>query len=154
MLTDFFACKWPEDMDPMKEDVASHIDSLNDTLNPTYSSTGKGWERRLRDAATESGDHVVSFSHFLPRIELNCEKRFLYLPTLNHAVGSQYLQQRVEKLQPSLHLFGHTHFGWDATIDGIRYVQAALAYPQERKSRMASLDIGLADHGESIGKVT
>ena len=39
-----------------------------------------------------------------------------------------------------MHVFGHTHFGWDATLeDGIRYVQAALATPAERRRRPRSL---------------
>ena len=78
--------------------------------------------------------------------------RFLYLPSLNKAVGSRFLRHRVEEaLRPDMHLFGHTHFGWDATLGGIRYVQAALAYPEERKKRMPSLEIGGAE--ESIRKV-
>lgn len=92
--------------------------------------------------AVEQGGAVISFSHFLPRIELLPEKRFLFLPTLAHAVGSRYLQQRVEELRSSLHVFGHTHFGWDATVDGVRYVQAALCYPQERSMRAKSIAIG------------
>lgn len=36
------------------------------------------------------------------------------------------------------------HFGWDATIDGVRYLQAPLSYPQERSSRLASIATG--DH--------
>lgn len=43
-------------------------------------------------------------------------------------------------------LFSHdsTHFGWDATFedDGVRYVQAALGYPQERLSRWHTLTVG------------
>ena len=30
-----------------------------------------------------------------------------------------------EELKPEIHVFGHTHFGWDAVHDGVRYVQAA-----------------------------
>eukprot|EP00958_Prasinococcus_capsulatus_P016658 scaffold1847_cov343-Prasinococcus_capsulatus_cf.AAC.18 len=41
-----------------------------------------------------------------------------------------------------MHIFGHTHFGWDATIGKTRFVQAALSYPQERKSRWPSIAIG------------
>uniref|UniRef100_A0A7S0IU88 Uncharacterized protein n=1 Tax=Calcidiscus leptoporus TaxID=127549 RepID=A0A7S0IU88_9EUKA len=36
----------------------------------------------------------------------------------------------------------HTHFGWDGRIDGVRYVQAALATPHERARRPASLAVG------------
>ena len=31
---------------------------------------------------------------------------------------------------------------WDATVDGVRYVQAALCYPQERSMRAKSIAIG------------
>lgn len=37
--------------------------------------------------------------HFLPRIELMPEKRFLFLPTLTHAVGSSFLRRRIDALQ-------------------------------------------------------
>lgn len=41
-----------------------------------------------------------------------------------------------------MHVFGHTHFGWDAVLDGVRYIQAALCYPQERKQRRRSIQTG------------
>ena len=41
-----------------------------------------------------------------------------------------------------MHVFGHTHFGWDAVVDGVRYVQAALAYPAERRARWHTLANG------------
>ena len=40
-----------------------------------------------------------------------------------------------------MHVFGHTHFGWDMQLDGVRYIQAALAYPYERELRMRSLTV-------------
>lgn len=36
----------------------------------------------------------------------------------------------------------HTHFGWDTTLDGIRYIQAALSYPHERESRLPTIATG------------
>ena len=53
------------------------------------------------------------------------------------------LRRRVEALRPAL-VFGHTHFGWDATIDGVRYVQPCLAYPQERAKRLGTVFCGAA----------
>merc|ERR1712008_656284 len=53
----------------------------------------------------------------------------------------------VQRLRPALHVFGHSHFGWDATLDdGVRYVQAALGYPNEWKQRPASMEIGDLRH--------
>jgi len=84
----------------------------------------------------------VTFSHFLPRLELLLEKRFLSLPVLPKAVGSRFLGRRVEALKSAVHVFGHTHFGWDAVHDGVRYIQAALAYPNERLQRWHTLSVG------------
>lgn len=49
-------------------------------------------------------------------------------------------------MKPDVHVFGHTHFGWDTVLDGTRYVQAALGYPHERKMRWPSL--ANADFGD------
>lgn len=65
--------------------------------------------------------------------ELLPEKRMLYQPNLAKAVGSQLLAKRVQQLKPVAHVFGHTHFNWDCTIDGTRYIQRPLAYPKERR---------------------
>ena len=46
------------------------------------------------------------------------------------------------RLRPDVHVFGHTHFGWDHTIDGIRYIQAPVSYPHEWKQRPGSLTVG------------
>ena len=43
-------------------------------------------------AARVAGRLVVSFSHFLPRIELLPEKRFLFLPTLPKVIGAILLE--------------------------------------------------------------
>ena len=61
------------------------------------------------------------------------EKRMLFQPNLAKAVGSDFLEARIRRLRPIAHVFGHTHFMWDAIIDGVRYCQAPLGYPRERK---------------------
>lgn len=104
-------------------------------------------------------DPLISFSHFLPRIELIPEKRFLFYPHLPKAVGSTYLRDRVHRLtaqrraRPShepahMHVFGHTHFGYDLTLDDrIRYVQPPLSYPSERKQRWGSIALPGLERG-------
>ena len=77
---------------------------------------------------------LVTFSHFLPRPELLLEKRFLLCPQLPKAAGSRYLGARLAALRPALHVFGHTHFSMDKTINNIRYVQQPLGNPEERKN--------------------
>lgn len=185
-MMDFKVCKWPEElggeMAGLSTALAEHFDSLNEQHiadeDTPQSEPGVSWAEVVAEctAARAAGRPVISFSHFLPRLELLPEKRFLFLPTLAKAVGSKYLYKRVLEIQvrpcndtplpsivdksaslrsglmdrsgvifvcpkPDIHLFGHTHFGWDATLDGIRYVQAPLSYPNERKMRLASIKI-------------
>lgn len=69
--------------------------------------------------------------------ELLPEKRMLFQPNLAKAVGSKYIAQRIEELRPVAHIFGHTHFLWDATIKKVRYVQWCLGTPKERRYELA-----------------
>ncbi|GAQ86517.1 hypothetical protein KFL_002940030 [Klebsormidium nitens] len=125
---DHKVCKWPAGWDARTESVARAFDEMNHELHRGF------------DPTSNPGCHVITFSHFLPRLELIPEKRFLFYPNLAKAVGSHALEARVRAIHaagaPGCHLFGHTHFSWDMTLDGVRYIQAPLAYPRERKRRM------------------
>tara|TARA_B110001452_G_scaffold89952_1_gene73862 strand:- start:94 stop:1227 length:1134 start_codon:yes stop_codon:yes gene_type:complete len=144
-MADYRAMRFPTPLSLGSEALAEHFDGLNDAA----------YERSDEQAALhaalspwsplgESGpaEPLLTFSHFLPRIELCPEKRFLVYPDLMKAVGSRPLGERVAALRPHVHCFGHSHFGWDLTVEGTRYVQAALATPGERRRRMPSLAIG------------
>jgi hypothetical protein len=74
---------------------------------------------------------VLSFSHYVPRQELLPEKRMLLDPMLSTVVGSDILESQIRRLQPHLHLFGHTHIPMDLILDNIRYVQWPLGYQRE-----------------------
>lgn len=157
--------RWPEGLDPLDESVAAAIDRVNDER--------QGWGEFL--TALEGGTeperraHIITFSHFLPRLELCPEKRMLFYPNLPKAVGSDYILRRIQGLaslgstsrgggdggddetrrvaaavgrREHVHVFGHTHFGWDHVIDGIRYIQAPVSYPSEWKQRPGSLTVG------------
>ena len=135
IMNDFRFSKW-RDMDDGTDQVARYCDSLNDD----------GWDEFLAEVKLD--DRVVSFSHFVPRIELLPEKRMLFYPNLPKASGSNFLRARVDALKARVddgnmtHVFGHTHFGWNTEIDGVRYIQAALATPREWSKRPRSLEIG------------
>ena len=147
IMTDFRACRWPEGVNPRSDDVARLLDRRND-------DAAAAWPAELQatlSAPPSARAHpVVTFSHFLPRLELCPEKRFLFFPNLPQAVGSTYLGARVAALAPSMHVFGHTHFSCDTVLDGVRYIQAALAYPEERNSRMGTLRIGSLAERDSL----
>jgi len=64
------------------------------------------------------------------RQELCPEKRMLFYPKLPKIIGSDSLEDRIRSIHgaegrkhaSSCHVFGHTHFCWDAVLDGIRCV--------------------------------
>ena len=94
-------------------DVAAHFASLNGRSVPD-------------DAKT-----IITFSHFLPRIDL--------VPTfvpnrhrmLDPVLGSARLDRELRDLRADIHVYGHSHIARSATIDGVRYINNAFGYPQE-----------------------
>ena len=141
LVADYRRAQWPEPLSPRDDSVAQFMDTINDYVLP---------HKMLPLIEADKGSAaLLTFSHFLPRIELIPEKRYMSYPTLNKAVGSNYLERRLRQLGSSFHVFGHTHFGWDMTIDGVRYVQASLAYPKEWRYRSRSLTLGTMteEHG-------
>ena len=138
VMTDFAACRWPAGVDDRGDGVARLLDAENGALPP-----------ELLLPRAQRTHPVVSFSHFLPHLALCPEKRFLLYPNLPKAAGSAFLRARVQALQPDVHTFGHLHFGWDTVIDGTRFLQASLAYPKERETRMGTLRVGSAFEGST-----
>jgi len=132
-MVDYSVCKWPGELSMLDDGVAEFVDKLNDEMESTLS------QMRSASSASQAEEPLVTFSHFLPEPELLLEKRFLAIPPLPKASGSLFLQRRVRRLKPHLHVFGHTHFGWDMEVRGVRYVQGALCYPRERDMRPASI---------------
>ncbi|OAY65866.1 hypothetical protein ACMD2_23909 [Ananas comosus] len=127
---DFHACKWSPQLSNDGVALALHFDMMNETNH-----------NAIKEVQTTS-NHIITFSHFVPRQELCPEKRMLFYPNLPKIIGSDFLEKRLRSIHGNFvsgsacHLFGHTHFCWDSVVDGIRYVQAPLAYPRERKRRM------------------
>ncbi|CAE7516285.1 unnamed protein product, partial [Symbiodinium pilosum] len=115
MMSDYMLCRWPEGLSARDgcDSLARYFDSLNE-------------QRAAKLPAKESPRDmtVISFSHFLPRQELLPEKRLLYFPPIAKAVGSKPLGERIRALSPDVHVFGHTHYGWSAELEGTRYLQA------------------------------
>ncbi|XAR53142.1 hypothetical protein NMG60_11021564 [Bertholletia excelsa] len=127
---DFHACKWPGELDTGDDSLALYFDAMNDQCCNTI--------REIKKSCSQ----IITFSHFLPRQDLCPEKRMLFYPNLPKIIGSEYLETRIRSIHgtggsaSACHVFGHTHFPWDAVLDGVRYLQAPLAYPRERKRRM------------------
>jgi predicted phosphodiesterase len=113
---DYHACRWPAGF--QEQDVAAHFAASN----------------RIHENL--GGDKVITFSHFLPRIDLMPQyipssKRLLY-PIL----GSNMLERQLRLVNPSIHVYGHSHVNRNVEIDGVFYVNNAFGYPSE--TRIAS----------------
>ena len=111
--TDYRACRWPGDASVY--DVASHFLDVNESALQTRNTT------------------VMSFSHFLPRIdvmpaEVPIDKRLLY-PIL----GTTRLETQIRRLCPTVHVYGHSHLNRRVTIDGVCYINNAYGYPSETR---------------------
>lgn len=108
---DYRACRWPDDFSMRR--VAEHFLQFNDAVLDV------------------SNDTVISFSHFLPRIDLMPkyvpgETRMLY-PVL----GSTGLEAHLRQLRPTIHVYGHSHVNRSLTLDNVLYVNNAFGYPHE-----------------------
>ncbi|KAF2312548.1 hypothetical protein GH714_035034 [Hevea brasiliensis] len=109
---DFRACKWPQELSSRDTSLALYFDAMNE----------ENEDKIKARALSREEDAILSKP---PKI-----------------IGSDCLEVRIRSIHgtkgnaSACHVFGHTHFCWDAMLDGIRYVQAPLAYPRERKRRM------------------
>ncbi|VUD68772.1 3',5'-cyclic adenosine monophosphate phosphodiesterase CpdA [Thalassocella blandensis] len=109
---DFHRCHWPEEI-KSEDDICDYFLSLNE------------------ENLYVSFHRVISFSHFLPRIDIMPsripQKHRIVYPVL----GSVKLDEQLRKLGTDLHVYGHSHVQVDTSRDGIRYLNAALGYPSE-----------------------
>lgn len=110
---DFVACRWPEGFGP--REVSRHFSAMNATSVP------------------DGVEHVITFSHFMPRIDLMPasipnEQRMLY-PVL----GSTRIDAELRQLKSRMHVYGHSHVNRRKTIDHVTYVNNAFGYPHEER---------------------
>lgn len=91
---------------------------------------------------------VISFSHFLPRLELMFWTReeaeavpkdgMIGDPNpafnFSRVAGCAGLEKQIRALNSRVHVYGHQHRNRDRCLDGTRYVSHCLGYPHERKN--------------------
>lgn len=111
---DYRACKWPGDLD--EKGITNYFIEMN---RPTVRAAGRG--------------PAISFSHFVPRIDvmpsfIPPDQRRVY-PVL----GSRLLKEQIRQLGAAIHFYGHSHVNRDVLIDGTRYINNAFGYPHETR---------------------
>jgi predicted phosphodiesterase len=108
---DYRACRWPSGW--AERDVAAHFESFNDKQ------------------VTPKDGKVITYSHFLPRIDLMSR----FIPGaggfLDPVLGSTRLEGQLRRLDATIHVYGHSHSNRHVTIDGVTYINNAFGYPGE-----------------------
>jgi predicted phosphodiesterase len=111
---DYRACRWPEHYD------AAAITRFFTERNPSASSP-----------AIQGAAKIITFSHFLPRIDLMPD----HIPTRHRKVypvlGATVLDTQLRQLGSRMHVYGHSHVNRSITLDGVTYVNNAFGYPSE-----------------------
>lgn len=109
---DYHACRWPAHFEV--PDVAAHFLTLNQVPR--------------RHAGT-----LISFSHFLPRIDLMPS----YIPRARRLIypvlGSAKLEEQLRAMKPRIHVYGHSHVNRQIDIDDVTYINNAFGYPDETR---------------------
>jgi predicted phosphodiesterase len=111
MWMDYRACRWPEAYGP--ERITEHFLHLTP------------------EALPQAARRVVTFSHFLPRIDLIPFFVPRAMRRLDPVLGSSGIEQQLRALGAHLHVYGHSHINRRVDIDGVVYVNNAFGYPQE-----------------------
>lgn len=133
---DVSLCRWGDNLPHGSLQLAQHLDNLNELWGLHPLPEGLRASTQIPIGSRENP--IVTFSHFLPRLELLPEKRFLVEPNLAKVSGSNFIQSHVDELQPDLHIFGHSQFPWDMICDdGVRYRSWPLGNFQDRARRVA-----------------
>lgn len=111
---DYRACRWPHGYD----DAA--VTRWFVERNPTGASP-----------ELEGADTIVTFSHFLPRIDLMPDRIPEKYRKLYPILGASILDTQIRQLGSRLHVYGHSHVNRHVTVDGITYINNAFGYPSE-----------------------
>jgi predicted phosphodiesterase len=108
---DFRACRWPTNFEP--KDVARYFMDQNLQIS------------------TQGASRVITFSHFLPRVDLIPAPVSSRHRLLDPVLGSTRIDQQLRQLGSSMHVYGHSHINRRIRIDGVTYINNALGYPGE-----------------------
>jgi len=138
---DFRACRWPAHLDSSAA-VSAYF--LNKNLPALEASLS------LADGA--ECNTLISYSHFLPRIDVMPaqipEQRRRVYPVL----GSEALGKQVKQLMPDIHVYGHSHVNQSVELGGIRYINNAFAYPSEERIARKQLHCIFESNTQTAGR--
>ncbi len=111
MWMDFKTCKWPEDFDQGR--ITRHFLAMNESL------------------LTISSPFTITFSHFLPRIDVMPRYIPAFRRQLYPVLGTSLLDRQIEKLDSRVHIYGHSHVNNRVHKNNRLYLNNAFGYPHE-----------------------
>lgn len=106
---DFKACKWT-----MKEEALTNYFL---TLNEPH--------------LNQSSKAIISFSHFVPSMDLIPSRVPKIVKALLPVFGSSKIETQLQQLGSDLHVYGHSHLNRSVEKEGIWYLNNAFGYPHE-----------------------
>lgn len=110
---DYVACKWPKNYN--EKSITQHFTAMNEPF--------------LGDI--DAKRFIISFSHFLPRIDIMP----VYIPhdkrSLYPVFGTPLLEKQIRRLGSKIHVYGHSHVNNQITKDNTLYINNAFGYPYE-----------------------
>jgi len=110
---DFRACVWPNN------ESAAEISHFFLSKNTEFLNT--------------QNHTLISFSHFLPRIDLMPSYIPKSMDFLHPVMGAASLEKQIRQLSPKIHVYGHSHVNQKIEMDGIYYINNAFGYPSEKR---------------------
>lgn len=126
---DFTACRWPQGIDD-----GTLCENFLQRNNSVIEQVNNATQKHASNAVT-----VISFSHFLPRIDVMpsfIPERFR---NVYPVLGTAALDKQVRALNANIHVYGHSHVNTDLDIDGVRYINNAFGYVSEQRICRKSL---------------
>jgi predicted phosphodiesterase len=108
---DYRTCRWPTGL--TEKDIVAYFATFNN--------------RQVRSTA----ETVITYSHFLPRIDLMPSFAPRAARVLYPILGSAQLELQLRTFTPKIHVYGHSHLNCQTTIDGVSYINNAFGYPSE-----------------------
>jgi len=126
---DYRNCRWPG------HDETS-LTQFFTAQNPTPSSS-----------VLHGARQVVTFSHFLPRIDLMPQRIPDKHRKIYPVLGTSVLESQLRALGSSVHVYGHSHVNRRVTIDGVTYINNAFGYPSEAHFTGRQLVVAYPDAG-------
>ncbi len=128
---DFSHCVWPAGMDQVQINA--------------------WWMSRVDLSVLPAGASVLSFSHFMPRLDILPDRVDPARYWLSPVLGSKALGEQVSALKPLCHVCGHSHLNFLKKIGNTVFLNNAFGYPAEAAyTRKRLLQIKFTESGVNI----